>query len=448
MAENDEGSSLRSYEIERSIQQVLDTQEDEEDTNSEWVNLFFNEGNSGSYWKKFWDNTSDYADKRSQIENIDNKSLNSHPDHYISLVQDESSLDDIDKTGNYFIPFLEQDCKGLQQKDVEANGPKAVSSLIISEFLNDDGFGAGWLKEGGDRAESHGWLTIKTKKTDKLTSLFEMLKEITRGKLSVNIRITCEKDQFGWEELRPLLGDLRNIRKLQVVNQITMEPQFECTQESSNFEDAKISEEDIRIDSSWAYSSSHHKIGGKGHQKCRSMYEWKGTIGWLTEEDPYKDANSASKKTSATNESGGSHNTHKFTWRYEIQIENDKEFQVARKLIGSKGWNMKRIIEQCHKLSKTIEDASLVKYKIQDTVKLRLRGRGSGFKEGPRSEESNDPLHLWISSKYSEIYEKAWELTEGLLDSIYDQYLKFAQKKNPGAKRLVFKKLESAHMRK
>lgn len=37
----------------------------------------------------------------------------------------------------------------------------------------------------------------------------------------------------------------------------------------------------------------------------------------------------------------------KFTCRYEIQIENDKEFQVARKIIGNKGYNMKRIIDAC-----------------------------------------------------------------------------------------------------
>lgn len=37
----------------------------------------------------------------------------------------------------------------------------------------------------------------------------------------------------------------------------------------------------------------------------------------------------------------------KFTCRYEIQIDSDKEFQVARKIIGNKGYNMKRIIDAC-----------------------------------------------------------------------------------------------------
>ncbi len=35
----------------------------------------------------------------------------------------------------------------------------------------------------------------------------------------------------------------------------------------------------------------------------------------------------------------------KLTCRYDIQIENEKDFQVARRIIGSKGINMKKIIE-------------------------------------------------------------------------------------------------------
>jgi hypothetical protein len=65
----------------------------------------------------------------------------------------------------------------------------------------------------------------------------------------------------------------------------------------------------------------------------------------------------------------------KYTCRYDIQIENEKEFQVARRVIGSKGSNMKRIIEECSMGF----DKSINPYEI---VKLRLRGKGSGFKEG------------------------------------------------------------------
>lgn len=58
---------------------------------------------------------------------------------------------------------------------------------------------------------------------------------------------------------------------------------------------------------------------------------------------------------------------------------------------------MKRIIENC---TQGCEQYS-------EVVKLRLRGKGSGFKEGPKQEESNEPLHLCVSSKYYEKYTKA-----------------------------------------
>lgn len=89
----------------------------------------------------------------------------------------------------------------------------------------------------------------------------------------------------------------------------------------------------------------------------------------------------------------------KFTCRYEIQIENEREFQVARRVIGSKGANMKRIIDEC---SKGLDQVN--KYEV---IKLRLRGKGSGFKEGTKQEESQDPLNLCISSKYKDKYDYA-----------------------------------------
>jgi hypothetical protein len=50
------------------------------------------------------------------------------------------------------------------------------------------------------------------------------------------------------------------------------------------------------------------------------------------------------------------------------------DFQLAKKIIGAKGSNMKKILENCLRGWKTKEP---------DLLKLRLRGIGSGFKEGP-----------------------------------------------------------------
>jgi len=84
---------------------------------------------------------------------------------------------------------------------------------------------------------------------------------------------------------------------------------------------------------------------------------------------------------------------------------------------------MKRIIEIC---SKNAPDQN-------DVVKLRLRGRGSGFKEGPRQEESKESLHLCISSRFYDKYQLASNFVQELLLNVYEEYRKFCekQKKDP-----------------
>ena len=108
----------------------------------------------------------------------------------------------------------------------------------------------------------------------------------------------------------------------------------------------------------------------------------------------------------------------KYTCKYEILIPNDKEFQVARRLIGSKGYNMKKILTEC-KINNN-----------NDNIKLRLRGRGSGYKEGPQNKESDEPLHLCISAKNQEEMKKACLKVDELLNKIYDEYKKFCLKNN------------------
>jgi hypothetical protein len=131
----------------------------------------------------------------------------------------------------------------------------------------------------------------------------------------------------------------------------------------------------------------------------------------------------------------------KYTCRYEIQIENDKEFQVARRLIGAKGCNMKRIVEVCGKN----QDGSIT----QDAVKLRLRGKGSGYKEGPFNKESDEPLHLCISSKFMDRYKTACNLVSELVQTVHEEYKKFCEKngKNP-VSCLAIRKEESISSRK
>jgi len=98
----------------------------------------------------------------------------------------------------------------------------------------------------------------------------------------------------------------------------------------------------------------------------------------------------------------------KFTCRFLIGIENDKDFQVARRIIGSKGTNMKKIVKQ-------------------SDAKLRLRGQGSGYFEGGAQKESSEPLQLCVSCISEEGYLAAVEYVKELLKRVYDEYKKFCQ---------------------
>ena len=83
---------------------------------------------------------------------------------------------------------------------------------------------------------------------------------------------------------------------------------------------------------------------------------------------------------------------------------------------------MKRIIEECSYGF----DREVNPYEV---VKLRLRGKGSGFKEGPKQEESEDPLNLCISSKYKDKYDYACSEMEKLLQQVYIEFYHFYQYK-------------------
>jgi len=126
----------------------------------------------------------------------------------------------------------------------------------------------------------------------------------------------------------------------------------------------------------------------------------------------------------------------KYTCKFEIQIENDNEFQVCRKIIGSKGCNMKNIVDICK---------NNTMHNVNEPVKLRLRGKGSGYKEGPDQKESDESLHLCVSSKYPELYYLACKLVEDLMVQLYDEYRKFTEKKSGMAVRLMIKKTEGDH---
>lgn len=74
-------------------------------------------------------------------------------------------------------------------------------------------------------------------------------------------------------------------------------------------------------------------------------------------------------------------------------------------------------------------------------VKIRLRGKGSGFKEGPENKESTDPLHICVSSKCKEKYEIAVKCVSDLLEQAYNDYALFLKRRGKRARKLSVEKI-------
>ena len=101
---------------------------------------------------------------------------------------------------------------------------------------------------------------------------------------------------------------------------------------------------------------------------------------------------------------------YKYVSRYIVQIENEKNFPVARMIIGNSGKLLRNIlVKNCINFG-------------DRTTKIRLRGKGSGYKEGPNNEESKDPMELCISSLNLLSYIKCSNEIESLLRNVYYQY--------------------------
>ena len=106
----------------------------------------------------------------------------------------------------------------------------------------------------------------------------------------------------------------------------------------------------------------------------------------------------------------------KYVTNYNIQIENDDKFQVTKRIIGKNGYFLKKIIYE-----------SCIKYGDNST-KIRLRGKGSGYKEGKVFSESDEPLQLCVSSLNFPTYINCCNLIENLLKRIYKDYAEYLKK--------------------
>jgi len=123
----------------------------------------------------------------------------------------------------------------------------------------------------------------------------------------------------------------------------------------------------------------------------------------------------------ATTPSGYEKRETKWLCRLPVGIDaDDKEnvdFEVVRRIFGPGGSNMKRIA-------------------ANNGAKLRLRGRGSGFLEGPKNEEPEEPLVLCVSAATARGYNATVRSLKNLFYDIYQDYRSYRKGKGLAPVRL------------
>merc|ERR1711907_694324 len=77
-------------------------------------------------------------------------------------------------------------------------------------------------------------------------------------------------------------------------------------------------------------------------------------------------------------------------------------------------------------------------------AKLRLRGRGSKFLEGPEQKESEDPLMLCLTAPSSKAYKTAVTKVKDLLEQVYQEYREFSEKQGQHPSQLQVQMHEGA----
>ena len=109
---------------------------------------------------------------------------------------------------------------------------------------------------------------------------------------------------------------------------------------------------------------------------------------------------------------------YKYVCNYLIQIENDDNFFVTKRIKEKNGCFLKKIIQE-----------ACIKFGDFST-KIRLRGKGSGYLEH-NGKESEEPLMLCVSSLNYPTYYNCCLLVDSLLQKIYNDYYEYSKRIMP-----------------
>jgi len=162
------------------------------------------------------------------------------------------------------------------------------------------------------------------------------------------------------------------------------------------------------------------------HPQVQPKARSRGKVAAALPQPDIADSNVAHTRVRNSRQKGGARNKQqvrghdtKHQCQFFIGIEEEPKFRVVRRIIGTAGANVKYIAEQSG----------------PDT-KLRLRGRGSKFFEGPEKQEAPEPLMMCVSVPNRAAYEVVTRLVREQLERVYDEYDNFRMSNGQSALRL------------
>ena len=107
--------------------------------------------------------------------------------------------------------------------------------------------------------------------------------------------------------------------------------------------------------------------------------------------------------------------------KYIVQIDNEENFFIAKRIRGFKGCIFKNIIQN-----------NCIQFGDYSTV-IHLSGKGSGYFE-ENGTESKEPLMVYLSSLNYISYIKCCNAIEEWMENIYNDYYEYAVKRFPKEK--------------
>jgi len=142
--------------------------------------------------------------------------MNSNQDKYISLVQDEISLDGTDRAGNLFMPFMERENRfpGIKYEDSYV---RSTSSVCVTEKNMDDFHMDIGAQMNTDTKIYHLYNIISLHVQDGIEKAIDQIFKQTDLGCKV-IKIECFSNQLTTEEILSIFEQFTNIEQIQIVD--------------------------------------------------------------------------------------------------------------------------------------------------------------------------------------------------------------------------------------